>query len=349
MYYFSVHRDKNAIHYTCTMSAIYTHDLTVATVCRNALATLPRCIASVSPLLKHPTLNVEHLLIDGASTDGSQEYLQQELINGNISRLISEPDKGLYDAMNKAIELAHGKVIVFINADDEICPAAVEACCEPILNGRAKYTVASALYVTQTEQRLLSPCMNRILWRQPYCHQSMYCATELLRQFGGFQWKKFHIGADTDFMRRLYAAHIPYEVIPTTASHFHAGGLSSTPAVISESYELIIHFQEACKKEVSARPTCVYPITQHIRRYATQKILSESDDSIKNKDYERLSAFLRDIIEGLPFYHRIALFLYVLSELISYVILAIVADPKNRPKYTIRTEISQLLLKTIAR
>lgn len=330
------------------MNETFTHDLTVATVCRNALATLPRCIASVSPLLKHSSLKVEHLLIDGASTDGTMEYLQQEQTNGNISRFISEPDEGLYDAMNKAITLARGKIIVFINADDEICPAAVADCCAPLLNGQVKYTVASALYLKTNGQKLLSPYMNRILWQQPYCHQSMYCSTELLRQFGGFHWKKFPIGADTELMRRLYAAHIPYVVVSATASRFHDGGLSSTSEVINERYELMLHFREACKNEVSARPTCVYPIIKHIRRYATQKILVNKNETLKNKDYEKLSFFLRDIFKLLPFHHRITLFLYILTELFSYVILSIVAGKEPRDKYTIRTEINRLILRILA-
>lgn len=329
------------------MKNTFTYDLTVATVCRNALNFLPRCLASVRPLLSHPSLKVEHLLVDGASTDGTLEYLQQELAAGHISRCVSEPDKGLYDAMNKAIALAAGKVIVFINADDEICPDTVPACCEPILSGRAGYTVASAVFISDAGEKLFAPCLKRTLWRQPYCHQSMYCSTELLRQIGGFQWEQFRIGADTQLMRRLYIARIPCEVVPGTASRFHDGGVSSTPAVISERYELMLHFAGAYKDEVAAHPAKILTIIKHMRRYAVQKILTDNNPDLKQKDCERLSDFFRTVTEPLSSMRRVALYSQLLSISAFYKTMSLLSGGKNRSKYTVRKEISQLFAKNL--
>ena len=60
--------------------------------------------------------NIEHIFIDGASDDGTLEILQQ--IRNRDIKIISEPDLGIYDAMNKGIKLATGEVIGFLNADD---------------------------------------------------------------------------------------------------------------------------------------------------------------------------------------------------------------------------------------
>lgn len=270
-------------------------DLTVATVCRNSLSLLPRCIESVRKL-KGVDISYEHLLIDGASTDGTTEFLSEELKQGRISRLISEPDKGLYDAMNKAILNARGKVIVFINSDDEICADSVVDCCEPILAGKCQYTIAKALFITGKGNKVLSPNMQRIMWRQPYCHQSMYCATELLRKTGGFNGTKFPIGADTELMRRLYLQEVPYKIIPRIASHFYAGGVSNSLATYCEVYELMFHFQEYYRNEIMKRPATIHAIFKHLRRYSVKRAITTSKEQDSPIERERITHFIRAVI-----------------------------------------------------
>lgn len=270
------------------------YDLTVATVCRNAMDVLPRCIESVQPLYQSP-LKVEHLLVDGASTDNSVPYLQTQLEQGRITRFVSEPDKGLYDAMNKAIRLAKGHVIVFINADDEICPNGAIACCAPILANRVEYAVGCAQYIDEKgrEQKYIVPCLDVTLWRQPYCHQSMYCSTKLLRRFGGFNWKKFRIGADTELMRRLYADNVSCEVVPEVASRFYYGGVSTTDhAVRTEVYELMLHFCDAYCKELRLHPHKITEVMNFLRYYAIRKIEISQVDSVPENDKERIRNFV---------------------------------------------------------
>lgn len=263
------------------------YDLTVATVCWNALQFLPRCIESVQPLY-NSKLKIEHLFIDGASTDGTLEYLQQQLDAGRITRVISEPDKGLYDAMNKAIKNARGKIIVFINADDAICPDGAVACCEPILAGRAEYSAGRALCISDDtkETYTIYPRIQNTLWRQPYCHQSMFCSTELLRRVGGFNYEKFRIGADTDLMRRLYIARVPFEAVQKISAHFYTGGVSYSPAVRNEVFDLMIHYTDAYCAEAKKNPATARRTLKHLRRYTTRMILQQEekstmDDSIK--------------------------------------------------------------------
>jgi glycosyltransferase involved in cell wall biosynthesis len=79
----------------------------------NAVSFLSDCLASVAS----QTYKVcEHVVIDGASTDGSLALLQAH--SKQLAVLVSEPDKGIYDAMNKGIKLAQGDIIGFLNADD---------------------------------------------------------------------------------------------------------------------------------------------------------------------------------------------------------------------------------------
>ena len=92
--------------------------ITIATVTYNAEATLRRTLTSVA---SQDYARIEHLIIDGCSTDHTlslvQRYVEENQSRHNI-RLICEPDSGLYDAMNKALLAATGEYIVFLNAGD---------------------------------------------------------------------------------------------------------------------------------------------------------------------------------------------------------------------------------------
>lgn len=216
-------------------------DLSIITVCRNAAATLPRCIASTAALLRSSDLRIEHIIIDGASTDNTPELLTTALNEGRISRCISEPDTGIYNAMNKGLTHAKGTVCVFINADDEIMPDAVPACCTPILNGRADYTVSTARVIGEDGSKLpdWEPDFGRIWIGVPYCHQTLYCRTELLRQLGGFD-ESLRIAADTDLIGRLYKEGYRCEIVPATSAVFYRGGVSAGDAMYAEQLNVVL-------------------------------------------------------------------------------------------------------------
>lgn len=218
-------------------------DLTVITVCRNAASTLPRCIDSVFPVLSTTGLSAEHIIIDGASVDGTVELLEKELHQKRITRYISEPDTGIYEAMNKGIGMATGTVCVFINADDEMCADAAEACCRPILNGTADYTVSTARVIT-TEGKLLrhwKPDFEQIWVGVPYCHQTLYCRTEILRTLGGFR-TDLRIAADTALIYDLYRGGYRHAIISKETAIFRTGGSSDSKHTFSEQINLILEY-----------------------------------------------------------------------------------------------------------
>ena len=93
--------------------------ITIVTVTYNAEGTLERTLKSVE-MQTHG--NVEHIIMDGASKDGTLAIAQayKERNDDRDIRIVSEPDKGLYDAMNKAIAIANGEYICFLNAGDKL-------------------------------------------------------------------------------------------------------------------------------------------------------------------------------------------------------------------------------------
>ena len=95
--------------------------VSVVTVCRNAAATLETCIESVTA---QTWPAIDYVVVDGASTDDTPAILDRH--RGAIATLISEPDRGIYDAMNKGLARARGEFVIFLNADDRFAgPTAV--------------------------------------------------------------------------------------------------------------------------------------------------------------------------------------------------------------------------------
>ena len=87
----------------------------------NAEKTLRRCLDSIIPQLTDET---ELIIIDGGSKDSTNEIINS--YGNNVAVHLSEPDKGVYDAWNKGIKTSHGEWIMFIGADDTLCPNAIQ-------------------------------------------------------------------------------------------------------------------------------------------------------------------------------------------------------------------------------
>ena len=85
----------------------------IITITYNAADTLEETILSVISQTYH---HIEYIIVDGASTDGTMEVVER--YRNHINKMVSEPDKGLYDAMNKGIDMATGDYLVFLNAGD---------------------------------------------------------------------------------------------------------------------------------------------------------------------------------------------------------------------------------------
>jgi len=87
--------------------------ISVITVCFNSLEILKKTMQSVET---QTYTNIEYIVIDGNSTDGTPEYLKN--YNGKLTKYVSESDKGIYDAMNKGVNMSEGDYVIFLNAGD---------------------------------------------------------------------------------------------------------------------------------------------------------------------------------------------------------------------------------------
>lgn len=96
--------------------------ISVVTVCRNAAATIERTLLSVARS-SYPSL--EYVVVDGGSTDGTLDVIRR--YGKHVTKLVSEPDQGISDALNKAISMTRGEFHIIVHADDELLPGALEA------------------------------------------------------------------------------------------------------------------------------------------------------------------------------------------------------------------------------
>lgn len=185
---------------------------------------IKECIESVH---NQTYAHIEHIVIDGASNDGSLELLEKYADLGWIT-LYSEPDAGIYDAMNKGIFRANGKYLNILNSDDFFHDKrALEVNVEYLENAAADYTYGDARVLKTWGRTVLwKGDLSKLLIGSHYCHQTMFVKTDVLRSLGGFD-TSYHVSADSDLMIRLYAQKYKVVQVPNCFLTYRKGGYSN--------------------------------------------------------------------------------------------------------------------------
>lgn len=219
--------------------------ISLITVCYNSAATLEACIRSVEQQA-YPEL--DYILVDGGSSDGTVEIIRRYAEKGVVSQWISEPDKGIYDAMNKGLAMAQGEVIGFLNADDLLAPLPgwpkLEGFhppqCTPTVLGMvaevmqqypidALYGDVSFIKNGQIVRHYSSSGFYPEKFARGYmpAHLSFYARKELYQKAGHFR-TDFRIASDFDLLLRMMYVHQAKTLyVPATMVHMSPGGVSN--------------------------------------------------------------------------------------------------------------------------
>lgn len=205
---------------------------TVVTVCLNAEEHIRAALASV---LAQGRSDFEYLVVDGASTDDTLQIVNSFAgrFEGRL-RVVSEPDEGLYDAMNKALLLACGEYIAFLGADDSLTPSALDAVARAVSRVSRPDIVCGATRVVGPSGEWTEPprsfAASPIPKRAPARHQSMFVRREMVIAAGGFE-TAFPIAADYELYLRLHESGAGELLIDDVLSRFALGGASSADSL----------------------------------------------------------------------------------------------------------------------
>ncbi len=214
--------------------------ISVITVVYNAEKTVERTIKSV---IEQKYEKLEYIVIDGGSTDETINIIKK--YSEFITSWISEPDGGIYDAMNKGIALATGDYICFLNADDWFCRRALQTIANFSKGIEADVLVGNIVSVSGTTKRLEYPKpLESILWGIPTAHQAYFVKKTCMGYFD----TQYRIAADYKMLLNLYLSGKTFHYVPYSLVYFSLGGFSdqwyeSSKEVYEISKEAIIQSQ----------------------------------------------------------------------------------------------------------
>lgn len=204
--------------------------VSIITVCFNSASTIVDAIRSVS---EQSHSDIEHIIIDGASSDQTIDLIQQE--QGRLSVIVSEPDKGIYDAMNKGIKLAKGEIIGTLNSDDLYADENVIAdVVRRFSDSSCEGLYADLVYVDRKDPAKIvrywksgdyRPGSFRKGWMPP--HPTFFVCREVYEKFGAFT-TLLKSAADYEIMLRLiHKHHIRLSYLPRVIVRMRVGGKSN--------------------------------------------------------------------------------------------------------------------------
>lgn len=200
--------------------------VSIITVCFNSKKTIRKTIESV---LNQTYQNIEYIIVDGKSTDGTVAIIDEYMpaFQGRLT-LISEPDEGIYDAMNKGISLASGSLIGILNSDDYYEKNAVEIMVNAMKDDKYQILYGFVRMIKMGEEYSVERLSHNFLCERMIGHPACFVTQSVYRDFGCFDLQYISV-ADYDFMLRM-SQHEEIHFIPVDAviADFTLGGMSAS-------------------------------------------------------------------------------------------------------------------------
>lgn len=205
--------------------------VSVITVCFNSAATLADALRSVA---EQSWSNVEHILVDGASTDGTLAVI--ESFRANLAQVSSEPDEGIYDAMNKGLAVATGDIVCFLNADDMYAHRDVltEVASKMGQQELDALFADVAFFHPENPERVVRRYRSdrfrpsRIAFGWMPAHPALFVRRAIFTRVGGFR-TDYRIAGDFEFIARAFGKNdLHYAHLPEVVVKMRTGGVSTS-------------------------------------------------------------------------------------------------------------------------
>ena len=204
--------------------------VSIITAVYNGAEHIQSCIESV---LGQDYAHIEYIVVDGASKDNTLEIVQS--FGNKIAHIISEPDKGMYDAMNKGLKLATGDIVGILNADDFYTNCHIISQIVATFQSTgvdslyADISFVSKENLNKTVRYYSSATFKPWKFRFGYmpAHPSFFLKNEIYKRYGYFK-TDYSLCADFDLLVRLYHTHkISYTYLPKMVVKMRMGGKSN--------------------------------------------------------------------------------------------------------------------------
>lgn len=204
--------------------------ISILTVSYNSASTIQDTIESVK---SQEYKDIEYIIIDGNSTDGTVDIIKANA--AHVTKWISEPDKGIYDAMNKAVKLATGEVVGILNSDDYYADTTIlshvaKAFEDPAIDavfGNLVFVDPSNLNKVVRTYSSGHWHPKKLSWGFMPAHPTFFVRRKYYEQFGLFK-TDYKIAADYELLIRfLYVHKLTYTYLPLTMVKMRRGGVSS--------------------------------------------------------------------------------------------------------------------------
>jgi glycosyltransferase involved in cell wall biosynthesis len=197
--------------------------LSIITINYNNIKGLEKTIKSV---VNQTYTDFEYIIIDGGSSDGSIDIIKQH--ENKISYWVSEPDKGIYNAMNKGIKKATGEYLLFLNSGDWLIDNKVLAKNSDLFNA-TEIIYFNTYYVSDVKKKLVAHpdfLSFYFFFTHTVCQQAVFFKSTLFQQFGLFD-ESMKIASDWEFLMRVIIKHeVSYTHINDSFSYCEDGGFS---------------------------------------------------------------------------------------------------------------------------
>lgn len=184
--------------------------ISLITVCYNSVATIRATLESV---LSQRGVDIEYIVVDGGSTDGTVDLLREyEAKFGGEMRWMSERDRGIYDAMNKGIEMAAGDVVGILNSDDVLADERTLESIACAFGAEIDAVYADIRFVRELGGRTVRYCSAKHFrpWMFRFAvmvpHPSFYCRRELFEKYGAYSLE-YKICSDFELVMRYMWKH----------------------------------------------------------------------------------------------------------------------------------------------
>jgi len=203
--------------------------ISIVTTVLNGDKTIGHCLASV----RSQTVRAEHIVVDGGSADGTLAVVEKE--GRHVAKVISEPDNGIYDGMNKGIRMASGDVVGMLNADDvyagpdilEKVAEAFSAAAVDVCYGDLVYTDSRDLCRVVRYWKSAPYDIKRFYWGWMPPHPTFFVRRQLYQQYGLFD---LSLGSAADYeimLRFLLRYRLSAVYLPTVMVRMRSGGVSN--------------------------------------------------------------------------------------------------------------------------